>query len=103
MHEEVEHQRLKWAHDFQIQSAVDLDFVIGQGVALPIGMERKSPCSISLKACRGSVVVPYGSVAVQSGRIAPSLLIDVGSFASFNNASQSSGGLSFSSMDRNTA
>ena len=32
-----------WAKQFQIQSKVDLDFVIGQDVGFPVGMQRKSP------------------------------------------------------------
>jgi hypothetical protein len=36
-----EHQN--WADDFPIQSMVDLDFVIGQHVGWPVGMERRSP------------------------------------------------------------
>jgi hypothetical protein len=32
-----------WAEHFQIQSEVDLDFVIGQHVGLPVGMQRSSP------------------------------------------------------------
>lgn len=32
-----------WTEHFQIQSVVELDFVIGQGLGHPIGMQRKSP------------------------------------------------------------
>jgi hypothetical protein len=32
-----------WTEHFQIQSEVDLDFVIGQGSGFPVGMQRRSP------------------------------------------------------------
>src|ERR1700722_1265646 len=34
---------LSWTDQFKIQSAVDLDFVIGQEYGRPIGMQRTSP------------------------------------------------------------
>lgn len=33
----------RWTREFQIESAVELDFVIGQTVGWPIGMESRSP------------------------------------------------------------
>jgi hypothetical protein len=37
------HQDQDWSKHFPIQSAVDLDFVVGQGRAWPVGMQRRSP------------------------------------------------------------
>jgi hypothetical protein len=44
-----------WANQFQIQSEVDLDFVIGQGIGYPVGMLRASPPEFRRRILAGAI------------------------------------------------
>jgi hypothetical protein len=44
-----------WANQFQIQSEVDLDFVIGQGIGYPVGMLRGSPPEFRRRILAGAI------------------------------------------------
>jgi hypothetical protein len=44
-----------WKKHFQIQSEVDLDFVIGQGGGHPVGMESKSPAEFKRRVLAAMV------------------------------------------------
>lgn len=44
-----------WAKQFQIQSEVDLDFVIGQGIGYPVGMLRSSAPEFRRRILAGAV------------------------------------------------
>jgi hypothetical protein len=44
-----------WVNQFQIQSEVDLDFVIGQGIGYPVGMLRASPPEFRRRILAGAI------------------------------------------------
>jgi hypothetical protein len=44
-----------WATQFQIQSKYDLDFVIGQNLGLPIGLQRGSPPEFRRRILAGAI------------------------------------------------
>ena len=44
-----------WVNQFQIQSEVDLDFVIGQGIGYPVGMLRDSPPEFRRRILAGAI------------------------------------------------
>jgi hypothetical protein len=44
-----------WVDHFQIQSEVDLDFVIGQSTGLPVGMQRHSPSEFRRRVLAGAI------------------------------------------------
>jgi hypothetical protein len=44
-----------WANQFQIQSEVDLDFVIGQSIGYPVGMLRDSPPEFRRRILAGAI------------------------------------------------
>jgi hypothetical protein len=48
-------ERPLWADQFQIQSEVDLDFVIGQKVGYPVGMQREAPAEFRRRVLAGLV------------------------------------------------
>lgn len=47
-----------WTEHFQIQSEVDLDFVIGQKLGWPVGMQRNSPAEFKRRVLAG--MLSYG-------------------------------------------
>jgi hypothetical protein len=44
-----------WARQFHIQSEVELDFVVSQGGAFPVGMQRRSPPEFRRRVLAGAI------------------------------------------------